>query len=92
MIPCDRCPKHPWAVIFENETAGDLICTECGLVVGDRLIYRHEQRMENGQTIKERSEQGRPRSEPASQRRQPEDQHCAAYKPTQYYYYHYYYY
>ena len=38
MIPCDRCPKHPWAVIFEDETAGDLICTECGLVVGDRLI------------------------------------------------------
>ena len=38
MIPCDRCPNHPWAMIFEDETAGDLVCTECGLVVGDRLV------------------------------------------------------
>ncbi|XP_045462545.1 transcription initiation factor IIB-like [Harmonia axyridis] len=32
------CPHHPEAYLMEDYRAGDLICQECGLVVGDRVI------------------------------------------------------
>jgi transcription initiation factor TFIIB len=32
------CPSHPNARLIEDHRAGDLICTQCGLVVGERLI------------------------------------------------------
>lgn len=30
------CPSHPDAPLIEDYRAGDQICSECGLVVGDR--------------------------------------------------------
>lgn len=33
-----RCQYHPDAHLAEDYRAGDMICTECGLVVGDRVI------------------------------------------------------
>ncbi|CAG9539968.1 unnamed protein product [Cercopithifilaria johnstoni] len=33
-----ECPIHPGAHLVEDHRAGDLICSECGLVVGDRLV------------------------------------------------------
>ncbi|KFM69993.1 Transcription initiation factor IIB, partial [Stegodyphus mimosarum] len=30
------CPYHPDAALIEDYRAGDMICPECGLVVGDR--------------------------------------------------------
>jgi len=32
------CPTHPSAHLIEDHRAGDVVCPECGLVVGDRLI------------------------------------------------------
>ncbi|XP_067119237.1 transcription initiation factor IIB-like, partial [Centruroides vittatus] len=32
------CPYHPDAALIEDYSAGDTICPECGLVVGDRVI------------------------------------------------------
>ena len=32
------CPHHPGAVLIEDHRAGDQICSECGLVVWDRVI------------------------------------------------------
>lgn len=32
------CPSHPYAHLVEDHRAGDLICTQCGLVVGERLV------------------------------------------------------
>ena len=32
------CPDHPEAVLIEDYKAGDQICSDCGLVVGDRVI------------------------------------------------------
>ena len=32
------CRYHPDASLIEDYRAGDLICPECGLVVGDRVI------------------------------------------------------
>lgn len=32
------CPTHPSAHLVEDHRAGDVVCPECGLVVGDRLI------------------------------------------------------
>ena len=32
------CRSHPDAVLIEDHRAGDMICSECGLVVGDRVI------------------------------------------------------
>jgi len=32
------CPNHPNAHLVEDHRAGDMICPECGLVVGDRLL------------------------------------------------------
>uniref|UniRef100_A0A1I7YY25 Transcription initiation factor IIB n=1 Tax=Steinernema glaseri TaxID=37863 RepID=A0A1I7YY25_9BILA len=32
------CEFHPHAHLIEDYRAGDVICTECGLVVGDRLV------------------------------------------------------
>jgi transcription initiation factor TFIIB len=33
-----QCPHHPGASLIEDHSAGDMICQECGLVVGDRVI------------------------------------------------------
>lgn len=33
-----QCPQHPGANLIEDHRAGDMICSECGLVVGDRVI------------------------------------------------------
>ncbi|KAI6221556.1 Glycosyl transferase and Zinc finger and Transcription factor TFIIB domain containing protein [Aphelenchoides besseyi] len=33
-----RCPHHPNAYVIEAHRAGDIVCPECGLVVGDRLV------------------------------------------------------
>ena len=33
-----RCSSHPDANLIEDHRAGDMICSECGLVVGDRVI------------------------------------------------------
>lgn len=33
-----HCPYHPKAILIEDDRAGDQICSECGLVVGDRVI------------------------------------------------------
>ena len=32
------CPRHPDAHLIEDHRAGDIICPECGVVVGDRLV------------------------------------------------------
>lgn len=32
------CPRHPNADLVEDYHAGDMICPECGLVVGDRVV------------------------------------------------------
>ncbi len=32
------CPSHPNAHLVEDHRAGDLVCPECGLVVGDRSL------------------------------------------------------
>uniref|UniRef100_T1J7R1 Transcription initiation factor IIB n=1 Tax=Strigamia maritima TaxID=126957 RepID=T1J7R1_STRMM len=32
------CPAHPDAPLIEDYRAGDMVCSECGLVVGDRVI------------------------------------------------------
>ncbi len=32
------CQQHPDAPMIEDYRAGDMICSECGLVVGDRVI------------------------------------------------------
>lgn len=32
------CPIHPTVHLVEDHRAGDVICPECGLVVGDRLV------------------------------------------------------
>ena len=32
-----KCESHPDAVLIEDHRAGDMICSQCGLVVGDRL-------------------------------------------------------
>lgn len=32
------CPEHPYAPLIEDYRAGDMICQECGLVVGDRVV------------------------------------------------------
>lgn len=33
-----KCPTHPNAFLVEDYRAGDMICPECGLVVGDRSV------------------------------------------------------
>lgn len=33
------CPQHPNAHLVEDYHAGDMVCPECGLVVGDRYVY-----------------------------------------------------
>jgi transcription initiation factor TFIIB len=32
------CETHPNADLIEDHSAGDTVCSECGLVVGDRVI------------------------------------------------------
>lgn len=32
------CYAHPDAPLIEDYRAGDMICSECGLVVGDRYV------------------------------------------------------
>ena len=33
-----HCKNHPDAPLIEDHHAGDMICSLCGLVVGDRVI------------------------------------------------------
>lgn len=33
-----RCESHPDAALIEDHRAGDMICSECGLVIGDRVV------------------------------------------------------
>ena len=33
-----RCNDHPDAHLIEDYHAGDMVCPECGLVVGDRSV------------------------------------------------------
>ncbi|XP_065191189.1 transcription initiation factor IIB-like [Sycon ciliatum] len=33
-----KCPNHPNADLIEDYRAGDVVCRECGLVVGDRVV------------------------------------------------------
>lgn len=33
-----KCESHPDAILIEDHRAGDMICSQCGLVVGDRII------------------------------------------------------
>ncbi|PIO74888.1 TFIIB zinc-binding protein, partial [Teladorsagia circumcincta] len=33
-----ECPIHPNVHLVEDHRAGDVVCPECGLVVGDRLV------------------------------------------------------
>ncbi|KAM7303519.1 DDE-type integrase/transposase/recombinase [Ixodes scapularis] len=35
------CPDHPDAALVEDYRAGDMICPQCGLVVGDRRSFKH---------------------------------------------------
>lgn len=37
-LPTATCPNHPDANLVEDYRAGDVICPEWGLVVGDRVI------------------------------------------------------
>ena len=32
------CPNHPDVNLIEDYHAGDMVCPECGLVVGDRFV------------------------------------------------------
>lgn len=34
-----NCRYHPDAPLIEDDHAGDTICSGCGLVVGDRLVF-----------------------------------------------------
>lgn len=36
-LPKVQCPNHPDALLVEDYRAGDMICPECGLVVGTYL-------------------------------------------------------
>ncbi|XP_054689827.1 transcription initiation factor IIB isoform X1 [Grus americana] len=38
VLPRVTCPNHPDSILVEDYRAGDMICSECGLVVGDRVI------------------------------------------------------
>lgn len=31
-----QCPYHPDEPLIEDHAAGDMVCPQCGLVVGDR--------------------------------------------------------
>lgn len=33
-----HCPDHPRTILIEDHRAGDVICPECGRVVGDRVV------------------------------------------------------
>lgn len=37
-LPKVQCPNHPDAILVEDYRAGDMICPECGLVVGETEI------------------------------------------------------
>ncbi|KAK3086990.1 hypothetical protein FSP39_000088 [Pinctada imbricata] len=37
-MPTISCPEHPDAPLVEDYHAGDMICPECGRVVGDRVV------------------------------------------------------
>lgn len=37
------CHYHPQAILTEDQSAGDVICTDCGLVVVDRAIDVHSE-------------------------------------------------
>ena len=33
-----HCPDHPKSPLIDDYRAGDMVCSMCGLVVGDRTI------------------------------------------------------
>ena len=37
-LPRGTCPNHPDAILVEDYRAVDMICPECGLVVGKQLL------------------------------------------------------
>jgi len=37
-----HCKEHPDAILIEDYRAGDLVCQQCGLVVGDRYDCKLE--------------------------------------------------
>ena len=37
-LPRVQCPNHPDAILVEDYRAGDMICPECGLVVGECFV------------------------------------------------------
>lgn len=39
-LPRVQCPNHPDAILVEDYRAGDMICPECGLVVGQYVRYK----------------------------------------------------
>lgn len=56
------CPEHPKAELIEDGSAGDLICPQCGLVVGGRVVdvsmeWRH---FENGRSTTDPARVGAP--------------------------------
>lgn len=38
-LPRVQCPNHPDAILVEDYRAGDMICPDCGLVVGEYRYY-----------------------------------------------------
>ena len=68
-----KCKYHPDAYLAEDYRAGDLICTACGLIVGDRVIdVQAEWRTStaNDITDKHRSNSSSDSSTPAMQRKE----------------------
>ncbi|XP_062260332.1 transcription initiation factor IIB-like [Platichthys flesus] len=55
-----QCPNHPDAILVEDYRAGDMICPECGLVVGDRVIDvgREWRTFSNEEDLKDHSRVG----------------------------------
>jgi transcription initiation factor TFIIB len=37
-----HCPEHPHGELFEDYSRGDIICIECGLVIGDRILEPYQ--------------------------------------------------
>lgn len=40
-LPRVQCPNHPDSILVEDYRAGDMICPDCGLVVGQYAKYEH---------------------------------------------------
>ncbi|KAM4641362.1 transcription initiation factor IIB-like [Discoglossus pictus] len=58
-LPKVTCPNHPDALLVEDYRAGDMICSECGLVVGDLVDVGSEWRtFSNDKATKDPSRAG----------------------------------